>query len=120
MEERVEYRTGDFIAEDLPARFDLVVYCDAGAVDEARLDKFRAALNPRGRLAIVTWRHSLHPARAHTALVAALGDTAALYQSVNDVRSLIEPNGFREVPVLELPDPETQWSGGWTLIEAAI
>lgn len=50
---RITYHAADFLCDELPSGFDMVLECDVGIYSEALFRKLRAALNPHGRLVIV-------------------------------------------------------------------
>jgi len=53
MAQRISYLAADFLADDLPTGFDLILECDVGVYGEALWRKLKAALNPGGRLVII-------------------------------------------------------------------
>ncbi len=50
---RITYYAADFLYDELPSGFDMVLECDVGIYSEALFHKLWAALNPGGRLVIV-------------------------------------------------------------------
>ncbi len=122
--DRIEYRALDFLADDLPSGFDLVVYCDVGEFDEQVLHKLRSSLDPGGRLVIVYKFGSRpgrsHPSRTHWALLAELGNTPRDTPTVEELVADLGRAEFTASTVIDLPDLESRWSSGWTLIEAAV
>jgi tRNA/tmRNA/rRNA uracil-C5-methylase (TrmA/RlmC/RlmD family) len=51
--ERIGYQPLDFMTEDLPSGFDVIVYCDVGVYTDDLFRKFSASLNAGGRLIVV-------------------------------------------------------------------
>jgi SAM-dependent methyltransferase len=122
LQDRIEYRVGDFTAEDLPTGFDMVLLCDVGDHDEALYRKLHAALSPGGMVVIVdkfgAERGLPHPSRAHWALLAAMAGHDPQRLCADDVRIMLENTGFAEPSAVELPDLDSRWSSGWTRITA--
>ena len=112
----------DFMAEDLPSGFDVIVYCDVGTYTEDLFRKFSASLNPVGRLIIVgkfgEETGFAHPSRAHWALLASLSGGATPPQAGADILQLLESAGFAHAEVTELPPVGSRWASGWTMVIA--
>ncbi|MFX0114748.1 MAG: methyltransferase [Candidatus Hodarchaeota archaeon] len=53
LEERISFYPADFLQDELPKGFDLVLECDVGIYNEALFRKIRTSLNPGGRFIIV-------------------------------------------------------------------
>jgi SAM-dependent methyltransferase len=53
MEERTTYLPADFVDDELPTGFDMILECDVGIYSESFFLKLRDSLNPGGRLVIV-------------------------------------------------------------------
>jgi SAM-dependent methyltransferase len=53
LEERVTYLAADFLKDDLPTGFDMVMLCDVGAFSEVLFRRIHDSLNRKGRLVIV-------------------------------------------------------------------
>ena len=53
LSERITYHPADFLRDDLPVGFDLVLECDVGIYEVALLRKVHAALHRQGRLVLV-------------------------------------------------------------------
>ena len=122
LQDRIDYQACDFLAEDLPSGFDMVLYCDVGRYEEALCRKLHAALKPGGRLAVVD-KYGVegglaHPSRAHWALLGSLSGSPQRRVTAEDVRALLRQAGFTQLSTVELPDLASRWSSGWTLIEA--
>jgi SAM-dependent methyltransferase len=121
-EDRIEYRACDFLIDELPSGFDLILYCDIGEYEEGLFRKFRSALNPGGLLVVVDMFGAEsglpHPSRAHWALVDALKGPASRELCAEDVQDMLRTVGFEEPSVEELPDSASRWSSGWTRILA--
>jgi ubiquinone/menaquinone biosynthesis C-methylase UbiE len=53
LSDRITYYAADFVQDELPGGYDMVLHCDVGVYGEALLRKLWAALNPGGRLVMV-------------------------------------------------------------------
>ena len=122
LEGRIEYQACDFVVEELPSGFDMILYCDVGHYDETLLRKLHATLNPGGLLVIVdkfgTERGLPHPSRAHWGLLSALSGSAQKERFAEDVQAMLRAVGFGQPSAAELPDVASRWSSGWTRIMA--
>lgn len=54
MADRITYHAADFLQDDLPTGFDMILECDVGIYTEELFRKLRSSLNEGGRLVIVT------------------------------------------------------------------
>jgi SAM-dependent methyltransferase len=122
LQDRIEYRTCDFVVDELPTGFDMILYCDVGGYDEGLLRKFHSALNAGGLLVIVDKFGAEtglpHPSRAHWALLGALSGPAPRKFCAEDVEEMLKTEGFTKPSAAELPDGPSRWSSGWTRILA--
>jgi predicted TPR repeat methyltransferase len=125
MEKRITYHTADFLHDELPSGFDMVLECDVGEYSEAMFRKVRAVLNPGGRLVIV---HQLAPTTGvapvtppypHWAFLGSLENPESRRPTAAEIQTRLTQCGFRLLSERALPHPEAQrWSSGWILIEA--
>ncbi|MEE9472878.1 MAG: class I SAM-dependent methyltransferase [Acidimicrobiia bacterium] len=122
LQDRIEYQVCDFVIDELPAGFDMVLYCDVGRHDEALFRKLHSALSPGGVLVIVNKFGAetglAHPSRAHWALLASLSGPAPQRLCVEDVQDMLRTAGFEKPSATELPNVASRWSNGWTRILA--
>jgi ubiquinone/menaquinone biosynthesis C-methylase UbiE len=125
MEDRITYQAGDFIHDELPSGFDLVLNCDVGIYTETMFRKIRSALNPGGRLVIVDkyapTKESAHPTRLHWALLSSLENPDRTGTTTGEVENLLTQTGFKILYTKLLTTGQTQrWSKGWEMIEACM
>jgi predicted O-methyltransferase YrrM len=125
METRLTYHAADFLHDELPSGFDLILDCDVGAYSEPMLEKIRAALAPGGRLVIVHQfaRHPevapATPPRPVWAFLASLETTDLRYTTAAEIQARLRRMGFRHWSETMLPQRGTlRWTQGWTVIEA--
>ena len=120
--DRIDFRACDFLNEDLPGGFDMVLFCDMGIYEEVLFRKLRTTLNAGGRLVILDKFGAgdglAHPSRTHWALLGSLSDSPLPQHYTDDVLALLRQVGFRSSSAMELPDLGFRWSSGWTLITA--
>jgi hypothetical protein len=55
LEDRISFYVADFVRDQLPNEYDMILYCDVGIFSEALVHKFWSALNQGGRLVIVDY-----------------------------------------------------------------
>jgi acetylserotonin N-methyltransferase len=121
--DRITYQSGDFIHDELPSGFDLVLDCDVGPYNELMLRKISSALNPGGRLVIVDkfapTKEGAHPTRLHWAFLSSLENPDRTGTTAPEVENLLSKTGFEVLSTQLLPSGEAQrWSNGWVMIEA--
>lgn len=122
LSDRIEYRAMDFVADDLPTGFDMILFCDVGGYSENLLRDFHSSLEPGGRLIIVDKFGPApglpHPSRSHWALLGSLHRNAPRRVSIEDVANMLNATGFDLESRMELPERVSRWSSGWTRIVA--
>lgn len=123
VEDRITYHVADFLRDELPSGFGMVLECDAGPYSKALFRKIRAALNPGGRLVIVDQfapTEGVAPSNwLHWAFLASLEDPNFTLLTVAEVQSRLKQAGFQLISERTLPHTEVlRWSKGWVLIEA--
>ncbi len=113
--DRITYHAADFLQDELPAGFDMVLQCDVGNYKQSVFSKARAALNPEGRLAIVGLfapAEGVAPAaRLHWGFLGSLDKSDSNLRTANQVKALLTQAGFQSLS-------EKALSHGWTLIVA--
>jgi ubiquinone/menaquinone biosynthesis C-methylase UbiE len=123
MEGRISYQPADFMQDELPSGFDMVLMCDVGPYSEAHFRRIRAALKPDGRLVIVDQFAPAAGVAPATCLVWAfqgsLENPDSSYRTAAEVKSWLAQAGFQLLSERPLPSRGTErWSDGWVLIEA--
>jgi predicted O-methyltransferase YrrM len=104
--DRITYFAADFVHDELPVGYDMVLHCDVGVYGEALSRKLWAALNQGGRLVIVD----------HFAPAENVVSPARLYWTFQD--SLADP-GFDVMTVAKLQMQLTQ-AGFHLLSESTV
>jgi SAM-dependent methyltransferase len=125
LEKQVTYLPGDFIEDDLPKGFDMVMLCDVGAFSENLFRKIGDGLNQNGRLVVVD---KLAPSRSSTprsrllaAFVASLESPAptADYITAEVVQAQLHQAGFRDCSKMAVPHEDNlPWNIDWTMLIA--
>jgi demethylspheroidene O-methyltransferase len=124
MEDRISYHEADFVQDDLPTGFDLVLDCDVGAYNMGVLPKMRVALNPGGRLVIVDQFAPapgiVPPSYVYWAFLASMANPDFALSTVEQAQELLEGAGFRFISETGLsPSEARRWSRDWTLVQAS-
>jgi SAM-dependent methyltransferase len=125
LENRIDYVSTDYLRDDLPAGFDMVMYCDAGPFSAPLFGKIYDALNPNGRLVIVEQfapdRFIAAPSRLSWAFLDSLDKPAPSndFITVDAVQSRLRQAGFRELTATPLRcEDQVRWNWGWIVVEA--
>jgi SAM-dependent methyltransferase len=123
MEDRITYHAADFLHDQLPSGFGVILACDACPFSESLLRKIRAALDPGGRLVIVDLfapSEGVAPsAWLYWAVLASLENPGFSLLTVAQVQERLIDAGFRLLSERALAHSEVKrWSSDWTMIEA--
>lgn len=117
MAERLAYHAADFLQQELPAEFDLVLECDVGIYSEALFLKMWTALNPGGRLVIVDQfapAEGVAPTASpylNWAFLGSLTDPDFTFPTTAKIQAQLRQAGFQLLS-------ESTLSNGWLVIEA--
>jgi len=125
LEKRIIYLAADFLQDDLPIGFDMVLLCDVGSFSEILFHKIHDVLNPKGHLVIVDKfapdRTSAPPSRLSSAFLDSLERPAQPvdFITVNIVQTLLKQVGFRDFSVTPVPHKDNlPWNIDWIILEA--
>jgi SAM-dependent methyltransferase len=123
MEDRITYHAADFLHDELPSSFGIVLACDIGPPSESLLHKIRAALDPGGRLVIVDLfapSEGVAPlAWLYWAVLASLENPDFSLLTVAQVQERLIDTGFQLLSERSSPHSEIKrWSSDWTMVEA--
>jgi predicted TPR repeat methyltransferase len=115
----------DFMQDELPSGFDIILECDVNIYDPILLKKVYHALNPTGKFIIIdqiaSAKTTPHPARTIWALQSALANPDHEYLSVEALIAQLRSTGFKNVKYSELPSnnkTDTRFTTKWTVIES--
>ncbi len=125
LDDRVIYHPADFLRDELPSGYDVVLECDVNVYSEALFHKVWHSLNPGGRFVIIDHfapaEGAAPPSRMHWAFEKSLTDPDAVFPTAAGVRDQLTSAGFRilsESPVPSDPGPCRRFMDGLIAIEA--
>jgi SAM-dependent methyltransferase len=125
MADRIVYHPANFLCDELPNGFDVVLECDVNVYRADLFAKVHGALRPGGRFLIVDLFAPAPgeppPTRTHWALEHSMDDPHFRYPAVAEVQELLAAAGFRvcgqALPLPPLGAPG-RYSTGWMVLEA--
>jgi ubiquinone/menaquinone biosynthesis C-methylase UbiE len=125
LEKRISYLAIDFLQENLPTGFDMVIFCDSGLLNDFMLRKIYAALNPNGRIVIVGQfpPSKKNPASSH--LIWAFLNSLEFpsqtidFTTTDMVQIQLQQAGFRDSSTISVPhEDHLRWNLDWIVVEA--
>lgn len=126
LEDRISYLAADFVQDELPSGFDLVMLCDVGQQDEGVLRKIHDALTQSGRLVIVDKfagdTDTAVPSRLVWALLGSMESPAETcnFRTIGQMESRLQRAGFRNLTTRPVPsENQLRWNSDWTILEAS-
>jgi predicted TPR repeat methyltransferase len=100
--DRITYRAVDFLHDELPGGFDLVVQCDVGVFGDEHARKLWSALNQGGHLVMVEHfapaAGVLPPARLEWTFLDSLHDPDVSIPTIARVQAQLAQTGFQVLP----------------------
>jgi hypothetical protein len=125
-EKRITYVAADFLHDDLPTGFDMVMLCDVGLFSEILFRRiYDDVLNLNGRLVIVDkfapTQTGAPPSRLLGAFLNSLESPAPSvdYITTDVVQTRLQQTGFRDISITPVPHEDNlPWNIDWTLLEA--
>jgi predicted nicotinamide N-methyase len=125
LEKRITYLSADFLKDDLPTGFDVVMLCDVGSFNKILFRRIHDVLNLKGHLVIVDKfspsRTSAPPSRLLSAFVNSLESPAQSvdYITTEVVLTRLHQVGFRDFSTTYVPHKDNlPWNIDWIMIEA--
>ena len=125
LEKRITYLAADFLKDDLPTGFDMVLLCDVGSFSEALFRRIHDVLNLNGRLVIVDKfapsKTSAPPSRLLAAFLTSLESPAQSvdYITTEVVQARLHQTGFQDLSTAPVPHKDNlPWNIDWTIVEA--
>jgi SAM-dependent methyltransferase len=125
LEKRITYVAADFLQDDLPTGFDMVMFCDVGPLSEPFFRKIRDVLNPDGRLVIVGQfapdKSVAAPSRLLWSFLGSLEYPAQTndFTTIDVVRTRLQQAGFRDLVTTSVPCRDhLRWNIDWIVLEA--
>jgi predicted O-methyltransferase YrrM len=114
--DRITYHAADFVHDELPGGYDMVLHCDVGVYGEALFHKLWAVLNQGGRLVVADHfalaENVVSPARLYWTFQDSLTDSDLDVLTVAKLQNQLAQAGFR------LLSENTVLPGGRLLIQA--
>ena len=108
MAERITYHAADFLQDELPTGFDMVLECDVGIYTEELFQKVHSGLNTGGQLVIVDWL--AQPGRQPSLqqliedFLSSLGTPGFTITTNAEVKNLLIQAGFQHISEQTLKD----------------
>ena len=124
LEDRITYQVADYMQDDLPSGFDMILFCDAGPYQESLFRKIHGALNPAGRLVIVDQftqdENVALPSRLSWSFLGSLHNSETTgFSTVTPVKELLAQVGFQDISEKPVPYEEyVRWNSDWVVLEA--
>jgi cyclopropane fatty-acyl-phospholipid synthase-like methyltransferase len=125
LEKRISYLAADFLQDDLPTGFDMVMLCDVGSYSETLFRRIYDVLNAKGRLVIVdkfaSSRTSAPPSRLLSAFLTSLESPAQSidYITTEVVQTQLQQAGFQDFSITSVPHKDNlPWNIDWIMLEA--
>jgi 2-polyprenyl-3-methyl-5-hydroxy-6-metoxy-1,4-benzoquinol methylase len=122
---QITFHSTNFVQDDLPSGFDIILECDVNIYDPILLSKIYHALNPNGKFIIIDQiapaKNTPHPARVIWGLQSALANPEHEYISVETLNARLQSTGFKNIKHSKLPftnETDTRFSIQWTVIES--
>ena len=125
LEKRITYLAADFLQDDLPTGFDMVMLCDVGSFSEILFRRIYDVLNLKGHLVIVDKfapsRISAPPSRLSSAFLDSLKYPAQSidFTTTEVVQTRLQQSGFRDFSINPVPHKDNlPWNMDWIMLEA--
>lgn len=125
LEKRITYLAADFLQDDLPTGFDMVMLCDVGSFSKIFFRRIFDILNLKGQLVIVDKfapnRTSPPPSRLPSAFLDSLAHPAQSidFTTTEMVQTQLQRAGFQDVSVAPvLSKDNLPWNIDWIMLEA--
>ena len=125
LQDRITYHEADFIHDDIPSGFDMVLVCDVNFYSLEIFNKIKKVLNFGGRLVIID---QFAPAddvvpssRVHWAFQGSMINPNFVFPTADEVKTMLEKTGFNIFSENPLPMSESvRWSEDWSVIQVCI
>jgi len=125
LDDRITYHPANFLSDELPSGFDVVLECDVNVYGEDFFSKVRDSLDPGGRFLVVDQFAPAEgvapPPRLDWAFAGSLIRADYAFPSAFRIRDQLGKAGFELLPDLPLPStpgPCTRMTEGMVVIEA--
>lgn len=99
MEGRLTFQVANFLEEEIPQAFDMILECDVGIYSEALFHKFWSALNDGGRLVILDFSFDIETADrlqlVSRQFYQSLNNPDFSFETIDDLKTMLTNAGFR-------------------------
>ena len=99
LEDRISFLPGNFLKDDLPDGFDLILESDVGIFSENLFKKFWGALNPTGKLVILDYSFETESVNrlqlTGRQFLHSLENQDFSFETINDLKTMLAHAGFR-------------------------
>ncbi len=124
LEKRITYLAADFLQNDLPTGFDMVMLCDVGSFSETLFQRIHDLLNLKGHLVIVDKfapsRTNAPPSRLASAFLDSLEypSQSIDFPTTEVVQARLQQAGFRDFSITSVPHKDNlPWNIDWVMLE---
>lgn len=98
LEGRISYQPANFLVDELPSGFDLILECDVGIYNERLFRKFEAGLNPGGKVVILDYQFETEAVDslvlAGRAFLSSLANPDFAFETVEEIQAMLRRVGF--------------------------
>ena len=122
---RMTYLAADFLQDDLPSGFDMILLCDVGSFSDILFRKIHDVLKRNGHLVVVDkfalTRTDPPPSRLSVAFLSSLDypEQSINVTTVEMVQARLQEAGFRDFSTTSVPHRDNlRWNLDWTMLEA--
>jgi SAM-dependent methyltransferase len=122
---RITYLAADFLQDDLPSGFDMVLLCGVGSFSGILFRKIHDVLNINGHLVVVDkfapTKTDPPPSRLSGAFLSSLDypEQSINFTTVEMVQARLQEAGLRDFSTTSVPHKDNlRWNLDWTMLEA--
>jgi predicted TPR repeat methyltransferase len=98
MHQRISFHEANFLEDELPTGFDLIIECDVGIYSRSLFQKILAALNPGGRFVILDYSFETEAADRMDLMswgfFASLKNLDFKYETADELAGMLDDSGF--------------------------
>ena len=127
LENRISYLAADFLQDDLPTGFDMVMLCDVGLFSEILFRRIYDVLNPEGHFVIVDKfapsRTSAPPSRLSTAFLHSMEypSESIDFTTAEVVQTRLRQAGFCDFSIRSVPHKDNlPWNIDWSMLALGL
>jgi ubiquinone/menaquinone biosynthesis C-methylase UbiE len=99
LESRVSYQVANFLEDEIPSGFDMIMECDVGVYNKSLFQKILKALNPGGRFVILDYSFETEAAnKMHLAgrqFYQSLENPNFAFKTIDELKAMLANAGFK-------------------------